>query len=108
MPCCAFAAFLASQVLLALGTIKKFLLRSPEKLDDAPDNSATEWRLGGGSSAPVAPLIRRFGLRPLAIAASIELMLAISTAVAYHRHAQGHNHFELAGLASAPVCGRLR
>lgn len=107
MPCCAFAAFLASQVLLALSTIKRLLLlRSPETLAIGRDNPATEWRLGVSSPAPAPPWICRFGLRPLAIAASIEIVLVIGTAaVVYHRHTQGHSHFEFAGLASAPVCG---
>ena len=109
MPCCAFAAFVASQVLLALSTIKRLLLRSPETLDDAPDNPATEWRLNASSPVRPPPWMRRFGRRPLAIAASIEIALAISTAaVVYHRHAQSHDHLAFAGLASAPVCGGLR
>jgi hypothetical protein len=109
MPCCAFAAFLASQVLLGLGTIRRLVLRSGRAFDEAPNNPATEWRLNKSVPALAARSKRRFRLPPLAIAASVEFVLAISTAAyAYHLHAQGHNHFELASVASAPVCGRIR
>src|ERR1035437_1752112 len=50
MPCCAFAAFIISQVVLGCGVIKRFVLRSCATLDDGPGNPATEWGLRVGAS----------------------------------------------------------
>ena len=108
MPCCAFAAFILSQVVLGFSAIKRFVLRSDDAFDDAPNNSATEWRLIGGAPAIAAPSSRRFGLGILAIAASIELLLAIGAAYGYHLHAHHHHHHDLASAASAPVSVRIR
>src|ERR1700682_1189492 len=108
MPCCAFAAFILSQVVLGFGAIKGFVLRSDDAFDDALNNSATEWRLIGGAPAIAAPSSRGFGLRILAIAASIELLLAIGAAYGYHLHAHHHHHHSLATVASAPVSVRIR
>jgi hypothetical protein len=107
MPCCAFAAFIVSQVVLGFGAVKRFVLRSSDAFEDAPSNFATEWRLIG---APVlaAPSRRRFGLRILAIAAAIEILLAIGAAYGYHLLAHHHHHHDLASVASAPVSGRIR
>ncbi len=55
MPCCAFAAFIISQIVLGFGAIKRFVLRSEDSLADAPNNPATEWRLNGASVA-IAPI----------------------------------------------------
>jgi hypothetical protein len=108
MPCCAFAAFILSQVVLGFGAIKRFVLRSDDAFDDAPSNSATEWRLIGGASAPAEPSRRRYGLRMLAIAASVEILIAIGAAYGYHMHAHHHHHHDLASVASAPVSVRIR
>jgi hypothetical protein len=108
MPCCAFAAFIISQIVLGFGAIKKFVLRSGGSLDDAPTNPATEWRLIGGESALAAPPRRRFGVRTLAIAASIEILLAIGGVYGYRLHTQHHHHHDLASVASAPVSVRVR
>ena len=35
MPCCAFAAFILSQVVLGFGALKRFVLRSDDAFDDA-------------------------------------------------------------------------
>jgi hypothetical protein len=107
MPCCAFAAFIVSQVVLGFGAFKRFVLRSDDAFDDAPINSATEWRLISGAPALAAPSKRRYGLRILAIAASIEILLAIGAAYGYHLHAH-HHHHDLASVASAPVSVRIR
>ena len=107
MPCCAFAAFIVSQVVLGFGVFKRFVLRSDDAFDDEPSNSATEWRLIGGAPALAAPSRRRYGLRILAIAAPIEILLAIGAAYGYHLHAH-HHHRDLASVASAPVSVRIR
>ncbi len=108
MPCCAFAAFILSQVVLGFAAIKRFVLRSGDGFDDAANNPATEWRLIGGAVALAAPSRRRYGLRILAIAASIEILLAIGAAYGYHLLAHHHHHHDLASVASAPVSIRIR
>jgi hypothetical protein len=107
MPCCALAAFIVSQIVLGVGAIKKFVLRSGDSLEDAPSNPPTEWRLIGGAPAPAAPSRRRFTVRALAIAGSIEILLAIGAAYGYHLHTH-HHHHDLASVASAPVSVRIR
>jgi hypothetical protein len=106
MPCCAFAAFIISQVVLGFGAIKKFVLRSGDSLDDAPNNPATEWRLIGAAPALAPPPQRRLRMRTLALAGSIEILLAIGAAYGYHLHAHHHHHQDL--VASAPVSLRTR
>jgi hypothetical protein len=105
MPCCAFAAFIISQIVLGFGAVKKFLLRSrnelSDSLDDAPSNPATEWRLIGGAPAPAVLPARRFTIRTLALAASIEIVLAAGATYGYHVHAHHHHHHDLASVASA-------
>lgn len=107
MPCCAFAAFIISQIVLGFGAIKRFVLRSGDVLDEGPCNPATEWRLIGGAPALAAPPSRRFGMRTLALAASIEILLAVGAAYGYHLHAH-HHHHDLASVASAPVSVHIR
>ena len=108
MPCCAFAAFIISQVVLGFGAIKGFVLRSGDTLDDAPSNPATEWRLIGDTSVLTAPSSRRFGLRTLAIAASIEILLAIGAAYGYHLRTHRHHHHDLTRFATAPVSVQVK
>jgi hypothetical protein len=108
MPCCAFAAFILSQVVLGFGALKRFVLRSDGAFDDAPSNSATEWRLIGGAPALAEPSRRRYGWRMLAIAASVEILIAIGAAYGYHLHVHHHHHNDLASIASAPVSVRIR
>jgi hypothetical protein len=103
MPCCAFAAFIVSQIVLGFGTIKRFLLRSGDNTDDAPNNPATEWRLIGDTPAPAGPPRRRFGVRAFALVASLEILLAAGAGYGYHVHFHHHHHHDLASVASAPV-----
>jgi len=92
---------------LGFGAIRRFVLRSDDAFDDTPSNVATESRLIGGAPALAAPSRRRSGLRILAIAASIEILLAVGAAYGYHLHAH-HHHHDLASVASAPVSVRIR
>ncbi len=104
MPCCAFAAFILSQVVLGFGVIKRFVLRSVDTLDDAASNAATEWHLIGAAPALAAPdSRRRLGLRALAIAASIEILLALGAAYGYRLHTRHLHHDDIAGVPSVPV-----
>ena len=106
MPCCAFAAFIISQIVLGFGALKRFVLRSHDDLDDAPNNPATEWRLID-APALTAPPRRRFGIRTLALAASIEILLAVGAAYGYHVH-NHHAENRLAGIGSLTICTRAR
>ena len=104
MPCCAFAAFIVSQIVLGFGAVKKFLLRSGDPTaDEIPSNPATEWRLIGGAAALATPPARRFGIRTLVLAASIEIVLVVGAAYGYHVHAHHHHHHDLASVASATI-----
>jgi hypothetical protein len=105
MPCCAFAAFIISQVVLGFGAFKRLVLRSGDELNDAPSNPATEWRLIGAAPALVGPPVRRFATRTLALAASIEILLAIG-AYGYHMHSHHHHHHDVASVA--PISARAR
>jgi hypothetical protein len=105
MPCCAFAAFIISQIVLGFGAIKRFLLRSDDSLDEAPNNPATEWRLIGGAPALTVAPVRRFGMRTLALAASIEILLAVGAVYGYHVHSHEHR---LAGIGNLTICARTR
>jgi hypothetical protein len=104
MPCCAFAAFIVSQIVLGFGAVKKFLLRSGDSTaDDVLSNPATEWRLIGGAPALAAPPARRFGIRTLVFAASIEIVLVVGAAYGYHLHSHHHHHHDLASVARATI-----
>lgn len=105
MPCCAFAAFIVSQIVLGFGVVKKLVLRSGDSADEAPNNPATEWRLIGGAPAIAATPIRRFGIRALALAASIEIVIAAGAAYGYHLHMH-HQQHALGSVASVSVCSR--
>src|SRR5258708_28093590 len=98
MPCCAFATFIVSQVVLGFGAFKRFVLRSDDAFDDAPTNSATEWRLIGGAPALAAPSRRDYRLRILSICASIEILLAIGASYSYQLYAHPHPHHDLARI----------
>jgi hypothetical protein len=104
MPCCAFAAFIVSQILLGFGAVKKFLLKPGDSTaDDIPSNPATEWRLIGDAPSLTAPPVRRFGVRALALAASIEILVAVGAAYGYHLHSHHHHHHDLVNAASAAI-----
>jgi hypothetical protein len=107
MPCCAFAAFIISQIVLGFGALKRFVLRRDDSLDTAPNNPATEWRLNAGAPAIAALTPRRFGIRALALATSIEILLGVGAAFGYHLHAH-HNSGRLGGIGSLTICTRAR
>ncbi len=105
MPCCAFAAFIVSQIVLGFTVIKKSVLRSGDDLNEVSINPATEWRLIGGAPALPLPARRRVGLLTLALAASIEILLAAGAVYGYHLHA---HHHHVASLRNQTVCIRVR
>jgi hypothetical protein len=105
MPCCAFAAFIISQIVLGFGAFKRFVLRRGDSLEAAANNPATEWQLSTSASALAAPTPRRFGIRALALATSIEILLGVGAAYGYHLHMH-HNQNGLTG--SLTICTRTR
>jgi len=107
MPCCAFAAFIISQIVLGFGAVRRFVLRRDDSLEAAPNNPATEWRLERSAYALAAPTPRRFGIRALAFATSIEILLGVGAAYGYHLHAH-HNQARLGGIGSLTICTRAR
>ncbi|MDO8434080.1 MAG: hypothetical protein Q7S58_16910 [Candidatus Binatus sp.] len=99
MPCCAFAAFIVGQILIGLDGFKRFVLRRDAAI--VPDNAATAWRLdGAGSPAPGAgrAFSGRRSIRWIAIAASLEVALAIGGiyGIRAHHHAAHHHASQLA------------
>jgi len=103
MPCCAFAAFIVSQIVLGFTAIRRSVLGAGDDLNDVSSNPATEWRLIGG--APALPPRRRVGFPTLALAASIEILLAAGAVYGYHLHA---HHHHVASLRNQTVCIRAR
>jgi|GEM_PF-1192023 len=95
MPCCAFAAFLISQLLVALAAVKQFVFRSAASPGTAlVNNAVVEWRLDA-QPAPVAAASvcarptwkRRPALRRgLALAALIEAALLAGTLYSARTH----------------------
>lgn len=101
MPCCAFAAFILSQIVLGFGVVKRLVLRSGDAISDAPINPATEWRLIGSTPEVPGPSSRRLGLRTIALAASIEIALGFGAIYGYHRHTQHHHQSSFASAYPA-------
>jgi hypothetical protein len=111
MPCCAFAAFILSQIVVGLAAIKNFVMNRPaDSLESIPDNPATEWRLvrdaATMASMPAARsstlrLAARLSFRTIAIAASIEILLISGSAygILLHRH-----HHHAAVDSKAAIC----
>jgi hypothetical protein len=92
MPCCAFAAFILGQILIGFDGFKRFVLRRDAAI--VPDNAATEWRLIDARSPDAAPAHTFYSgrsVRWIAIAASLEMMLAIGAFYGIRAHL-GHHH----------------
>lgn len=91
MPCCAFAAFILGQILIGLDGFKRFVLRRDTSI--LADNAATEWRLLDNRS--LATLPRGFfagrSMRWIAIAASLEVALAIGAIYGVRAHLLHHH-----------------
>ena len=87
MPCCALAAFILGQVLIGLDGMKRFFGIAASA---APDNSATEWRLGGVTTPRKSSL--RLGFRWAAVVAILEIALVAGGAYGLRAHlGPGHN-----------------
>jgi hypothetical protein len=101
MPCCAFAAFILSQIVLGFGVVKRLVLRSGDAINDVPDNPATQWRLIGSVPEVPAASGRRLGLRTIALAASIEIVLGFGAIYGYHLHTHHHHQSPVASAYPA-------
>ena len=111
MPCCALAAFLLAQIVLGWDAAKRFALKRPSaQNDELRINPAAQWRLIPGPSAAseIAPPsfnpmknVRRFPIRALAMAASLELLLASAAVYGIRLHRQ-HHHIALG--SQMPIC----
>ncbi len=109
MPCCAFAAFIVSQIALAFAALKARLPgRSPEDNPaESQSNAAVEWRLFG-SDASVAPArveadararrrgFRRMPARAWILAAAVETAIVLGAAYGFGSHL-GHFFSGIAG-----------
>ena len=95
MPCCAFAACIVGQILLAFGFVRRALFGDP----GVERNAAVEWHPGDAPPAAVAP---RFGLsaRGLAFALAVEIVIVVAGIWAFAEHAshdRGHAHAHYSG-----------
>ncbi|HSD09401.1 MAG TPA: hypothetical protein VLF14_00325 [Candidatus Binatia bacterium] len=100
MPCCAFAACIVAQLLLAVGAIKRAIFGQGAG-ESTARNIAVEWRLDSGvapsldlASASAGWLLGRRSLRGLALAAALEVAIvvgAIYGVVEHLGHGAGHS-----------------
>lgn len=95
MPCCAFAAAIVGQLMLGLGAVRRVLFGGDG--GSAARNDVVEWRLDSSYSpaveaSPRWAWARRFGVRGLAIAAVVELLILFGAVygVAEHFGHGGH------------------
>ena len=99
MPCCAFAAFLFSQLILGVAAVRRIVLGAREE-SRAQTNAAVEWRLPESGGAAAASVIRPASWRPrrlsvpiFALAALIELAVLCGAIYGVRAHL-GHTHHE--------------
>lgn len=106
MPCCAFAAFLFSQLVLVVTVFKRIVLsRSGASATSA--NAAVEWRLGAPINAARAQVrgtmlwsSGRRALTVFALAAILEVALLCGAIYGVSAHL-GHAHHDRVGAASS-------
>ncbi len=99
MPCCAFAAFLFSQLILAVAAVKRIVFGARAETR-SQTNAAVEWRLleSGGAAAVSAlrPALwrpRHLSMAIFTLAALIELALLCGAIYGVGMHL-GHAHHE--------------
>jgi hypothetical protein len=114
MPCCAFAAFILSQIIFGLAAIRNFVLGRPADSFAAPaDNPATEWRLVPADTAATRSMrtSRRprltLSLRTIAIATSIEIVLITGSAYGIFVHRHHHHQEHRVGAPSMSAAGHV-
>ena len=97
MPCCALAAFILGQVLISLDGIKRFFGIAASV---APDNPATQWRLGRVTNPRKSPL--RLGFRWAAVVAILEVALVAGGTYGLHAHFGHRRDSNLAQIERCP------
>lgn len=109
MPCCAFAAFIVSQIALALAALKARLLgRSADhNPSESRSNAAVDWRLFGNDAGAAPPRVeahargrrRGFGRMPARgwiFVAAVETAIVLGAAYGFGSH-PGHLLSGIAG-----------
>ena len=103
MPCCAFAAAILGQLILALGAVKRVILGGSAS-DATARNAAVEWRLDSPTAGVPPPpryawLKSRRAIGGLAFAAAIEIVIVIGAVYGFVEHrghgATHHEHTEV-------------
>jgi hypothetical protein len=109
MPCCAFAACIIGQLILAFAAVKRALLGG------APDdghNAAVEWRLDAPAAPSLGPAPRsawlpsRRAVGGLALAAALELLIilgAVYGVIEHFGHGAGEGHVHVHAAASGAL-----
>jgi hypothetical protein len=97
VPCCALAAFILGQVLIGLDGIKRFLGIATSA---APDNPATEWRLGGDTTPRKSS--PRLGFRWAAVVAILEIALLAGGTYSLRAHFVRGQDTNLAQIEQCP------
>jgi hypothetical protein len=102
MPCCAFAAFLFSQVILGIAAVKR-IVPGARAGGRVQTNAAVEWRLPESGGAAAASVIRPASLRrlriPILTVALIELVLLCGALYGVRAHL-GHAHHDVVEIPS--------
>ena len=100
MPCCAFAAAIIGQLILALAAVKRAVLGYPPQGLEAR-NAAVEWRLDSPAAPVLAPAPRSHWLGSrrvvggLVLAAAFELLIILGGAyglIGHLGHGKGAEH----------------
>ena len=102
MPCCAFAVFLVSQVLLGLAAVKRVVVGRGAGSDAAQRNATVEWRLGQAVPLACRPP-RRAIARTFVLVAVLEGALVVGGIYAARAHFGGVETGNGAAHAS-PLC----
>ena len=103
MPCCAFAAFILGQVILAIGAIKRSVFGT--SIDGLPaSNAVVAWSLGQAHPAPVTRGGIALGRGRMLVAAACIEVLIIAGAV-YGIASPSHSH---QSVHQFPICSKIR
>jgi hypothetical protein len=94
LPCCAFAACIVAQLLIALGAVRRTLFGA--EADSAQRNPAVEWRLEPATARRLDPppsrlpwVFSRWSFRSLAFAAALEVVIVLGAIYGFLEHV-GH------------------
>jgi hypothetical protein len=102
MPCCALAACIVGQLLLAIGVVRGALFGGSARVSAA--NPAVEWRLDPGASPATSRLLRperpaRWSRRAVAAVVTLEVAIVLGLAYGVVEHLGHRDDPEHAGHA---------